>query len=172
MAPKTILYVDIDDTLISKCFPGSGFDLRPGVITQLRYLSRLFDCFWLTHWDQDRVHRLLRTLYAQRLESQILYANWRAVDPSNKAPYVLAHDHNFYWVEDLLSTGKLNQLIDAGLADRYIPVDPNGLWGFTRAIRTLFDKAGIKEAQIKRVGAEPQWFQEPLGDHFDWTFYE
>ena len=49
---KTILYLDVDDTLISECLPGSGFDLRPGVVTQIRVLSKMFDCHWLTHWEK------------------------------------------------------------------------------------------------------------------------
>lgn len=172
MPNKPGLYIDVDDTLIAECFVGSGFDLRPGVITQLRVLSRLFDCHWLTHWDQERLETLLYVLYAGHLARDIKYADWRAVSEDDKAPYVLAHSHDFYWLEDPLSTGDMDKLAEAGVADRYIPVDPKGQWGFTRALRTLFDKAGITEAKIKRVGGKPQWFNEPLGDHFDWTFYE
>lgn len=41
MQRKTTLYIDIDDTLIAQVLPGSGYDLRPCVITQLTVLGRM-----------------------------------------------------------------------------------------------------------------------------------
>src|SRR5208337_167792 len=149
MSDKTILYFDVDDTLISHDCPGPGYDLRPGVVTQLTFLAKMFDCYWLTHRSQDDLIRTFDGLYARRMMSAIQYANWRTVDWRDKAPYVLSHSKDFYWMEDPLSTGDLKELHDAGLSDRYIAVDPKGLWGFTRAIRTLFERAGIDDAQIR-----------------------
>jgi len=174
MLDKPRLYVDVDDTLISECFVGSGFDLRPGVVTQLSVLGKLFECYWLTHRTEEDLVKTFDGLYAQMMMKKFQYAEWRAVDETDKAPFVLTagQNHDFYWVEDPLSTGDLTQLHDAGLTERYVPVDPKGLWGFTRALRVLFDRAGIKEADIKKAGGKAAWFNEPLGLHFDWTYYE
>lgn len=40
MPRRTTLYIDIDDTIIAQIMPGSGFDLRPCVMTQLAVLGR------------------------------------------------------------------------------------------------------------------------------------
>ncbi len=50
---KTTLYIDIDDTIIAQILPGSGFDLRPCVMTQLTVLGRMYDCCWLTSWPYN-----------------------------------------------------------------------------------------------------------------------
>lgn len=169
---KTILYIDVDDTILADCFGNDQMNLRPGVVTQISVLSRLFDCKWLTHWSSEDLREMWFLLFASRLEHNIGYANWRTVSKTDKASYVLSQSSNFYWLEDPLSTGDLSELEAAGLMDRYIPVNPKGLWSFTRSLRTLFDRAGISEADLKKVGAKPAWFNEPLGDHFDWHFYE
>lgn len=175
--PKTRLYIDVDDTIIAQSFRGNtgigtGYDMRPGVMTQLSYLARLFDCFWLTHWSHDRLHNLLHLVYADRLMSVIQYCHWREVDLSNKVPAVLAGPTDFYWLEDPLSTGNMTKLSLAGLEDRYIPVESVGPWGFIRAVHILFDKAGITENDIKRVGAHASMFKEPIGTYFDWNYVE
>lgn len=168
---KSILYIDVDDTLIAQCLRES-FDLRPGVVTQIRILSVLFDCCWLTHWTREDLNSLWSKLYASRLIENVRYGDWRKLSRSVKSTYVLANNHDFYWLEDPLSTGNLNELAENNLMDRYIPVNPKGMWGFTRALRVLFTKAGIKNADIEAAGGNPKWFNEPLGDHFDWTYYE
>lgn len=173
MSKKPLLYIDVDDTLLSTCFLNSGFDLRPGVVTQISILAKIFDCHWLTHWKKVDLDDLWTLLYAHRLKNEVTYANWREIDPSNKAVYVLSKDHNFYWVEDTLSTGKLSKLKEENLLDRYIPVESKGLFGFTRALQELFRRAGIKDQDIKKVGGNPQWFREPLTkDYFDFTYIE
>ncbi len=168
---KTKLFLDVDDTLISECFP-IGYDLRPGVITQLTILGKLFDCYWLTHRSEEDLIVTFDGLFANRMMRSFQYANWREVNNKDKAPYVISQGKDLFWVEDPLSTGDLTELYDAGLSDRYIEVDPKGLWGFTRALRVLFERAGIDDAQIKKSGGFPSWFKEPLGIAFEWTFYK
>lgn len=167
---KADLFIDIDDTILCQCLDKSGYDLRPGVISQLHCLSNLFNCYWLTHWVEKDVDDLWQLLNASRALSKISYYDWKLDNPMDKAPAVLL-SKNFYWLEDPLSTGDLSELSKYDLFDRYIPVDPKGMWGFTRAIRILFDKAKITNDDIKEAGGKPYWFQEPLGDHFDWKFY-
>lgn len=170
MSNKTRLYIDVDDTLISRFMEHSKFELRPGIITQISALTKLFDCYWLTHWDSESLRTLWQLLYSPALEKDVKYAYWRTTGGS-KAAYVLAKTHEFYWLEDPLSTGDLSELKDSNLIDRYIPIQPVGLWGFTRGVRVLFEKAGITEENLEEIGASPEWFKEPLGDYFDWKFY-
>lgn len=169
---KTILFLDIDDTLLAEEAPGPNISLRPGVVTQVTYLNQLFEVHWLTHWSHKDVNTMWNSMYANNLSKNVRYCDWRAIDAKDKAPAVLAGKPDFYWLEDPLSTGSLKELDQAGLLSRYIPVNPKGMWGFTRAIQVLFSKAGITANDLKKVGANPSWFREPLGDHFDWTFYE
>ena len=170
---KPLLFLDVDDTILAECLPGAGFDLRPGVVTQISVLTKLFDCHWLTHRKKKDLDTLWELLFADQLVRNVSYANWRTIDEHNKAPYVLNGNRNFYWTEDPLSTGSLKGLQEAGLMDRYIPVEPKGLWGFTRSLRVLFERAGIKDSHIKKVNGNPKWFVEPLTkDYFDFTYYE
>lgn len=169
---KTLLYIDIDDTILCSDAPGPMMELRPGVVAQLTVLSRLFDTYWLTHWKENAVNSLWSLLYASLSLQDIGYFHWQEYSEKDKAIGILDHDHDFYWLEDPLSTGELKELHKAKLSDRYIEVDPKGMWGFTRACRTLLDKAGVTDEQIKKAGGKPGLFQEPLGLHFDWTYYE
>ena len=57
MPGKPTLYIDIDDTIITQVLPGSGFDLRPCVMTHLRVLSRMYDCCWPTMWPYTEPKR-------------------------------------------------------------------------------------------------------------------
>lgn len=171
MAERPTLYIDLDDTILAQCL-GKGYDLRPGVLTQIDILSRMFSCYWLTHWQERELRELLYILYAGSRLRGIQYLNWRRNNTTNKAVTVVLGPKDFYWLEDPLSTGDLKVLSERGVMDRYISVDPNGLWGFTRALRILFDKANITDKDIISSGGNPAWFKEPLGDHFDWTFYD
>jgi hypothetical protein len=166
---KTILYIDVDDTLISNC-TGYTYDLRPGVVTQISLLTKLFQCKWLTHWNKKALAEMWDLLYAYQLRD-IDYADWKNINRIDKAVYVIERDQPFWWLEDPLSTGNLKELKAANLFDRYIPVEPKGLWGFTRALQELFRRAGITDKQIKDIGGKPQWFREPLSkDYFDFTY--
>jgi len=172
MITRDLLYFDVDETFIAECLPGGAFDLRPGVASQLWVLSKMFECYWLTHRSEQDLAGLWHGIFADSLMKRIKYADWRAYDRSNKAPYVLAHSHDFWWMEDPLSTGRLDALETNGLMNRFIAVQPKGMWGFTRACRVLFNRKGIKLSDVEKFGGKPSWFTEPLGDHFDWTYYE
>lgn len=161
---KTRLYIDVDDTIMAESFEGSGFDLRPAVCTQLIALSRLYDCYWLTHWDHKSLSVLFHNLYADRMFRNVKYADWKSVDSSDKATYVVKGPHDFYWLEDPLSTGEMSKLKEFNLVDRYIPVDPKGPWAFAYAVNKLFARTGVGDNELKRVGAKIGWFSFGLPD--------
>src|SRR3954468_20933194 len=118
MAKRTVLYIDVDDTIIAVCCfgAGTGFDLRPNVITQLRFLSRMFDCRWLTCWPNDRLRELMRLLYAPQVNQKMQYCDWSNGHPQRKAGYVLAPGapEDFYWLEDPLTKEEISALEEAG----------------------------------------------------------
>jgi hypothetical protein len=157
---KARLYIDIDDTVIANCHTGSGFDLRPGVMTQLRGLSRLFDCFFLTMWPRKELYLLIKLLYGAHLSQNLLYAEWPQGHPQRKAGYVLGErkTQNFWWLEDPLTDEEIKALTEAGKLDRYVRVEPYGPWGFLDAVNELFRRAGIDKNGLKRVGIKPEWF--------------
>jgi hypothetical protein len=166
---RTTLYVDIDDTIIAQVLPGSGFDLRPCVITQLTVLGRLFDCCWLTSWPYLPsaapesgmcVQTLMRCLYGHRINETFRYAEWDRDHPDGKAGFVLHPDapRDWYWLEDPIPEGEEAALAAAGELDRYIPVDPQGPWGFLYAVNKLFRRTGITAADLERIAARPMWF--------------
>lgn len=158
---KPILYIDVDDTIYAQCVIGCGMDLRPGIITQLRILAKLFRCRWLTCWGSTTLRDMWRGLfYCTDLNKNILYADWDLDHPLRKAGYVLdpKHDQDFYWLEDPLCPEEVKALQEAGKLDRYIPVAETGYDGFAVACQELFRRAGITDNHLKRVGAKPEWF--------------
>lgn len=157
---RATLYLDVDDTIIANCHKGAGFDLRPGVITQLRVLSRLFKVRWLTCWERRPVFQLVKLLYGGRINPDLTYANWGHGHPSRKAGYVLDPNSppNWWWLEDPLCREELKALHDADKLDRYIRVEPYGNWAFLDGINELFRRAGIGEEDIKKVGGKLEWF--------------
>jgi len=108
------LYIDIDDTIMGRYRQHTFLELRPGVISQLRVLAKLFDCYWLTCWPWENppsnmdIQTLLRVLYAHDLVKDIKYMNWGHGDPDEKAGAVLkpGEPQDFWWLEDQL--GRLN----------------------------------------------------------------
>lgn len=169
MRRNTTLYLDIDDTIIAQVLPGSGFDLRPCVITHLTVLGRLYDCCWLTSWPYSPedapesgmcVQTLMRSVYGHRINDGFRYARWDREHPHGKAGFVLRPDQacDWYWLEDPISRGEREALIAAGKLERYIEVDPQGPWGFLDAIRELFHRTGITADVLERAGARAEWF--------------
>ena len=167
------LYIDIDDTIIAQVLPGSGFDLRPCVITHLTVLGRLFDCCWLTSWPYRPddvpgsgicVQTLMRSVYGQRVNETFRNAAWDQDHPDGKAGFVLRADQpqNWYWLEDMLPRGELAALSAAGKLDRYIPVEAQGPWGFLEAVNKLFHAARITADDLIRVHARPEWFNTSM----------
>ena len=169
MSRATTLYIDIDDTIIAQVLPGSGFDLRPCVITHLTVLGRLFDCCWLTSWPYTPatapksgkcVQTLMRSLYGHRINETFRYADWDRNHPDGKAGFVLRADQpdDWYWMEDLIPRGESDALAAAGKLDRYIQVGSQGPWGFLDAVNELFLLTGVTAADLERVSARQKWF--------------
>jgi hypothetical protein len=169
MAPKTTLYIDIDDTIIAQVLPGSGFDLRPCVITHLTVLGRLFDCCWLTSWPYKPadapesgmcVQSLMRGLYGHRINETFRYARWDRDHPDGKAGFVLHADQpdDWYWIEDPIPRGEREALICAGKIEHYIEVEAQGPWGFLDSVNRLFRLTGLTNHHLEQVGARPEWF--------------
>jgi hypothetical protein len=174
MPRKTTLYIDIDDTIIAQVLPGSGFDLRPCVMTQLRVLGRMYDCCWLTMWpytaprhlrsreDRMSIVTMMGCLYGTEINETFRYAEWDRDDEQGKAEFVLRKDapKDWYWIEDPLFKIEREALAAAGQLDRYICVEPHGPWGFLDAVNELFRRSGKSANDIKHVGGRPEWFDK------------
>lgn len=144
MPNKATLYIDIDDTIIARVLPGSGFDLRPCVMTQLAVLGRMYDCCWLTTWpyteprrpktrhDRMSIVTMMRCLYGTEISERYRYAEWDRDHDDGKAEFVLrkATLRDWYWIENPLFKYEYDALAAAGKSDRYICVEPQGPWGF------------------------------------------
>jgi hypothetical protein len=167
------LYIDIDDTIIAQILPGSGFDLRPCVITHLTVLGRLYDCCWPTSWPYSSsassapgmsVQTLMRCLYGHRINETFRYARWNHDHPGGKAGFVLRDDvpSDWYWLEDQIPRGEEEALAAAGKLDRYIVVDSQGPWAFLDAVNELFRRTGITPAMLEDVGGRPDWFDATI----------
>jgi hypothetical protein len=68
------LYCDIDGVLFGDY--GGSYELRPGVVSFLRWCVFRFDCFWLTGWPQERIAQLMELLYAPDLLNHFRYQEW------------------------------------------------------------------------------------------------
>jgi hypothetical protein len=170
---KTTLYIDIDDTILAQILPGSGFDLRPCVITQLTVLGRIYDCCWLTSWPYIdpaapstgvSVANLVRNLYGASINETFRYAEWDRDHPDGKAGFLLRDEapEDWYWLEDPIPKGEEDALAAAGKLDRYISVEPVGAWGFLDAVNELFRRTEKNNAHITHAGGRPEWFQHSV----------
>jgi hypothetical protein len=168
---KTTLYLDIDDTIIAQVLPGSGFDLRPCVITHLTVLGRMYDCFWLTSWPHIdpaapstgvSVTTLMRCLYGASVNQTFRYADWDPHHPDGKAGFVLRDDapEDWFWLEDPIPKGEEAALAAVGKLDRYIPVEPIGAWALLDAVNELFRRTAKTSADIRHAGGRPEWFDK------------
>ena len=165
---KPTLYIDIDDTIIARYFQDTSYDLRPGVISQLRILSSLFDCRWLTCWPWSNpdgridIQTLLRSVYALDLIKGIRCQKWGYGHPFRKAGAVLAKGQpkDFWWLEDALDSEERHALNDAGKLDRYIEVNSHGPWGFADACLELFKRAKVTERAIEKAGGKLRLFRK------------
>jgi hypothetical protein len=166
---KTTLYIDVDDTIIAQVLPGSGFDLRPCVITQLTVLGRMYDCYWLTSWPyiycvgtgaDVSVATLMRCLYGASINETFRYAEWDRDHPDGKAGFVLRDGapEDWFWLEDPIPKGEEAALAAAGKLDRYLSVEPIGPWGFLDAVKELFRRTGKTDGDIRHAGGHPEWF--------------
>jgi hypothetical protein len=174
MPRKTTLYIDIDDTIIAHVLPGTGLDLRPCVMTQLRVLGRIYDCCWLTIWpyisprhlrsheDRMSIVALMGCLYGSEINETFRSAEWDRKHENGKADFVLRHGapKDWFWIENPLFKCESEALATAGKLDRYICVEPHGPWGFLDAVNELFHLSGKTENDITRVGGRPEWFDK------------
>ena len=172
MPPKTTLYIDIDDTIIAQVLPGSGFDLRPCVMTQLKVLGRMYDCCWLTMWphtapkhlrsreDRMSIVTLMASLCGAEINEAFRCADWDQNHEHGKAEFVLRKDapKDWHWLEDPLHKCESDALTAAGMLDRYICADPQGPWGFADAVRELVRRSGKTADDIACAGGSPKWF--------------
>ena len=169
MSKNITVYIDIDDTIIAQVLPGSGFDLRPCVITHLTVLGKLFDCCWLTSWPYAPadapdsgmcVQTLMRSVYGHRINETFRYAVWDHDHPDGKTGFVLepGQPQDWYWLEDSIPQGEIDALTDAGKLDCYIPVEPQGPWGFLDAVNQLFRHTRTTADDLIRIGARSEWF--------------
>ena len=161
------LYIDIDDTIFARYLPDTFLEPRPAIVSQLRTLSRLLYCYWLTCWPWEEkygmsIQTLLRSLYAHDLIQGIQYMKWGAGHPDRKAGAVLdpVMPQDFWWLEDRLGKEELAALQRAGMEGRYIEVDSLGPWGFADACLELFKRAGITESDVKGTGGHMRLFRK------------
>jgi hypothetical protein len=173
MPHKTTLYIDVDDTIIAQVLPGSGFDLRPCIISQLKVLGRMYDCCWLTMWpykesirpgshqDGMSIVSMMTCLYGgPQINETYRYAEWDRDHDLGKAEFVLRESapKDWYWLEDPLHKCESDALAASGNLDRYICVDPQGPWGFVDAVQELFLRSGKTADDIECAGGSPKWF--------------
>jgi len=157
------LYVDVDDTWIAHMVEGSGFDLRPNAMTQLRGLTMLYDVQWLTCWPPEPLRELLHGLYAPDVWMYSNYCAWRTrmeLNKGDKVDAVLNGNPNWYWIEDPLPKDEFTKLVEAGVQDRYIRVEPHGTWGFLDAIHKLFALTSVDSKVLWAAGINPKWFEK------------
>lgn len=159
---RPTVYIDIDDTIIACVWDGSGFDLRPNVMTQLRVLKELYNVRWLTCWPYEPLEQLFHSLYGQDIWRDTVYEDWRAslhLGKGEKVDAVLEGPEDWYWLEDPLYGTDLIRLREAGLEHRYIRVEPRGQWSFADACKKLFTLTNVDAERLKAVGAKPEWFE-------------
>ncbi len=162
------LYIDVDDTIFGRYQRGTFLELRPGVISQLRVLAKLFDAYWLTCWPWENppsnmdVKTLLQVLYAHDLTTEMKYMRWKGADPDGKAGAVLdpQQPQDFWWLEDRLGREELAALERAGKLDRYIEVDSLGPWKFADACLELFKRTKINHENLMKAGGSFKLFRK------------
>ena|SRR5208282_2495902 len=162
LAKRPTVYVDIDDTILACIWSGSGFDLRPNVMTQLRVLKELYNIRWLTCWGDEPLELLFKSLYGQDIWRDTVYQPWMSRLSSGKGEKVgavLTGPIDWYWLEDPLYGEDLLQLRSAGLEHRYIRVEPRGPWGFADACRKLFELTNVDAERLKSIDASLEWFE-------------
>lgn len=102
----------------------------------------------------------MHSLYGHRIIETFRYADWDREHPDGKAGFVLSGDQpaDWYWLEDPIPRGERDALAEAGKLDRYIPVDPQGPWGFLDGVKELFRRTGMTRDHLEQVGARLEWF--------------
>ena len=106
----------------------------------------------------------MRSIYGHRNNETFRAAGWDHEDSNGKAGFVLRPDQpdDWYWLEDPIPKAELDALEAVGKLDRYIPVDPQGPWGFLDAVNELFRCTGISRPVLERIGARVEWFDKSV----------
>ncbi len=162
LTKRPTVYIDIDDTIIACIWDGSGFDLRPNIMTQLRVLKELYNVRWLTCWPYELLEELFKSLYGQDIWRDTQYEDWRASmhrGKGEKVDAVLEGPENWYWLEDPLYSTDLIRLQEAKMMHRYIKVEPRGAWAFADACKRLFSYTGVTPEKLVEIGADMKWFE-------------
>ncbi|MEC4890961.1 MAG: hypothetical protein RI101_12980 [Nitrospira sp.] len=99
---KPILFHDIDGVLFGE-YDGQ-FQLRPGVSSWLRWAVQTFDLVWLTSWDREKLHTLLRGLYLDDVIQQSTYGDWMNYQHKEawlERAHKRLNGRAWYWVDDI-----------------------------------------------------------------------
>lgn len=148
---KPILFHDIDGVLFGE-YAGE-YQLRPGVSSWLRWACEHFDLVWLTAWERDRVHGLLRSLYLEDVMKSSTYGNW--TNYANKETWLREavsklDGRPWFWIDDI-------QDDLSGLpAERCIRVSPIEERQLERLKEDLAGRAGFSTCQSVRKNREPK----------------
>ncbi|HKU51191.1 MAG TPA: hypothetical protein VJQ25_01895 [Nitrospira sp.] len=142
---KPILFHDIDGVLFGE-YAGE-YQLRPGVSSWLRWICEHFDLVWLTAWERDRVHGLLRSLYLEDVMKSSTYGNW--TNYANKETWLREavsklDGRPWFWIDDIQDD--LSGL-PAERCIRVIPIEEREL---ERLKEDLAQKAGLSVCQSTR----------------------
>ena len=171
LTKRPTIFCDVDDTIIANCWEGSGFDLRPNIMTQLRVLKELYNVRWLTCWPYEPLELLFNSLYGQDIWRDTQYEDWnKQIEDGvwgEKVDAVLKGPANWYWLEDPIYGEDLLRLKEAKLEWRYIRVEPRGSYGFADACRKLFELTNVTPEKLKEIGANILWFERPDPLHGD-----
>ncbi|BCA56467.1 hypothetical protein W02_36070 [Nitrospira sp. KM1] len=127
-----ILFHDIDGVLFGH-YAGE-FQLRPGVKSWLAWAHEHFELIWLTSWESERIHSLLRVLccdkFGDNLESPPFHhANWTNYE--NKVVWVQQavqklNGREWFWIDDEIEKFSL-EIESAGIPlGRCIQSNPTG----------------------------------------------
>lgn len=118
---KPILYIDYDGVLTGKY---DGFlQVRPGVVTFIRWALAHFECRWLTCMSEAEMENAMRVLNLGMLRRHIKYWNWP--HGRDKADSINLKE-DFYWAEDGIGKYAENVLFKAGKLNRYVRVPSEG----------------------------------------------
>lgn len=157
MHARPVLYLDLDDTLVS--WEGGRPHAAPGGGEFLRWALERFEVRWLTTWcpDGSMTPELLRDL-SRMVEipvatlEQITGADWQASGCKLDGIAWLEHvvmDRPFFWLEDEKGVGEreITFLAEHGFLDRYrfcnVTRDPGAI---QRLHRELAEEWGKKVA--------------------------
>ncbi len=112
------IYLDIDGVLVTHGRPTAH------AIEFLEEVTAHYDCYWLTTHSRGGENRateyLLRILppETENLLQRIRPTYWRSLKTE-----VIDFTKDFRWIDDILLTAEMNELIHYGCVDKFIQVD-------------------------------------------------